>query len=277
MFLHTYHPQPIILKIGVISIHWYGLLITVGIVLGLILVNRLAKNYNLKKDEIFDLAFYLVIFGLIGARLWSVLTETSGYYWQNPWAIFKIWQGGLAIHGAITVGILVLFFYSRRKGNNLFLWLDLIVLALILGQAFGRWGNYFNQEIFGRPTNLLWGIPINLENRPVGYENFEYFHPTFLYESFWNFLIFIFLLILHLRQIKKGIISDGKIFSFYLIFYGFGRFFLEFLRVDYQSIVLGLRFEQMVALVLFFVGWIILIYRLKVVKHNAGLFAKLNN
>lgn len=261
MFLHTYHPQPIILEIGFISIHWYGLLITIGVILGLILANWLAKKYNFKKDEIFDLAFYLVIFGLIGARLWSVLTETSGYYWQNPWAIFKIWQGGLSIHGAIVGGILFLFFYSRKKKINLFNWLDLLAPVLILGQAIGRWGNYFNQEIFGRPTDSVLGIPISPENRPFGYDNFEYFHPTFLYESIWNFLIFVFLMVFHLKQIKRGRITDGKIFSFYLIFSGFGRFFLEFLRIDHQSIVLGLRFEQMVALVLFLTGFVILIIR----------------
>ena len=174
-FLHNFLPDPILFHWGFLTVHWYGVLVVAGIIAGLLLVLRLAKQFNIKSDEVYDLAFYLIIFSLLGARLYAVLLEWP-YYLKNPGEIIAVWHGGLAIHGAIIGGLLTLVVYCRlaslrgrsgRKKQNFWQWADLIAVAIPLGQAIGRWGNYFNQELFGRPTSLPWGIPILRQNRPV--------------------------------------------------------------------------------------------------------------
>jgi len=231
-FLHTYQPSSIIFKFNIFEIHWYGLLIVIAILLGTWLTVFLAGKYKIKKEDVINLVLYLLFFGLLGARIFYVLLFPS-YFFSQPLEILKIWQGGLGIFGAIFAGFLVIFFYAKRHNFSYLILLDLFAPALILGQAIGRWGNYFNQELYGSPTNLSWGIPIgNL-----------YYHPCFLYESFWNFGVFLILLLLHKKR------QEGIVFSFYLILYSLGRFFIEFLRVDLQPIILGLRFFQFVSLV----------------------------
>src|SRR3990167_4879685 len=161
-----------------------------------------------------ELAFGLVVSGLVGARLYHVLNEWS-YYWAHPLRIFAVWNGGLAIHGALIAGLIFLWFYTKRQSTSylpsdamhqalqagklpatsyLFWLLDLLAPAVLLGQAIGRWGNYFNQELFGYPTSLPWSIPISLENRPLAFQTANYFHPTFLYESLWDLMGFVLLL-----------------------------------------------------------------------------------
>lgn len=267
-FLHNFRPQPIILRLGSLNIYWYSSLIVLALVLGLILVFKLASRFGVKKESLENLIFYLVIVGFIGARLYHVFSEFH-YYLKNPLMIFKVWQGGLGIYGAIIAGLLVLFWFGKKQGINFLSLADLFVPALALGQAIGRWGNYFNQEVFGRPTGLAWGIPINVANRPAEFFSSQYFHPTFLYESIWNFLIFLVLLLMIRRGFRMGAFGfckpkasercSGAIFALYLILYSFGRFWLEFVRIDSQPMLLGLRLAQTVSLVGFIVGLFILV------------------
>ncbi|MBL7141907.1 prolipoprotein diacylglyceryl transferase [Patescibacteria group bacterium] len=259
-FLHTYQPQPIIFRLGFLNIYWYSLLIVISLFLGLGLILKLSQRFKIKKQAIENLFFYLVIFGFLGARAYHVLTELP-YYLKNPLDIFKTWQGGLGIYGVIIVGLIVLYFFSRKHKLSFLSLADLIVPGLILGQAIGRWGNYFNQEIFGQPTSLPWGIPIETINRPIEFLSAQYFHPCFLYESIWNFLVFLFLIFL-IRSVAirpQPAQQAGRVFAFYLILYSFGRFFIEFLRIDLQPMLLGLRLAQVVALVIFILGWALLL------------------
>ena len=177
-FLHSYRPQPIFIRLGFWNIHWYGLLIALAIFLGLILIIKIAPKY---KPHLQNIIFNIIIFGFIGARIYYIFNELP-HYLANPLEVFKIWEGGLGIYGAVIGGGLALFLYARNQKLSFLFLTDLIAPVLILGQALGRWGNYFNQEIFGKPTNLPWGIPIDVANRPLKFLNFQYFHPCFFYE-----------------------------------------------------------------------------------------------
>lgn len=250
-FLHNFRPQPIVLRLGFFNVYWYGCLMVLSIVLGLILVLKLAPKVKIKRQILWDLAFYLVIAGFIGARLYDVFAEFP-YYLKNPLDVFKVWQGGLSIYGAIIGGLMVLFFFSRKHKIDFFTLADLLVPALALGQAIGRWGNYFNQEIFGRPTDLAWGIPIELASRPAEFFSFQYFHPCFLYESIWNFLVFLVLIFFWRFNLRRG--KPGMALALYLILYSSGRFFMEFLRIDPQPMWIGLRLNQITAILVFLVG-----------------------
>jgi len=253
-FLHNFEPQPIILRLGFLNIYWYSCLIVLGLLLGLILVFKLSPRFKIKKELLENLFFYLVISGFLGARLYHVLSELP-YYLNHPWQVFAIWQGGLGIYGAIVVGCLVLFWFGRKNKINFLSLTDLLAPSLILGQAIGRWGNYFNQEIFGKPTDLPWGIPIQIGSRPLEFLSNQYFHPTFLYESIWNFLIFLILIFVLIKISPK----PGRIFSLYLIFYSLGRFFFEFLRIDVQPTLFNMRLAQIVSLLVFLFGFYLLI------------------
>ncbi|MCD4705869.1 prolipoprotein diacylglyceryl transferase, partial [bacterium] len=178
MFLHTYHPDPIMFSFGHFQFYWYGFFISLAIIAGIIVARKLGKKYKIDQRKIFDLAVYIIVCGLLGARIYHILIEAN-YYIQYPIDIFKFWQGGLAIHGAIIGGIIAGYFYSKKHKLNFWLNADIVAVSLALGQAIGRWGNYFNQELFGFPTNLLWGIPIDdLYRSFSAYQNFEYFHPA---------------------------------------------------------------------------------------------------
>ncbi|MBU4257430.1 prolipoprotein diacylglyceryl transferase [Patescibacteria group bacterium] len=253
MFLHTLHPRPILISFGPINIYWYGLLVVLGILAAIAVTLKLSSYYNIKKEVIIDLAFYLVIFGIIGARLYDVLLELP-YYLNHPFDVFKIWQGGLAIHGAIIAGIITIWLFAKKRELNPWLAASIIVPGLALAQAIGRWGNYFNQELFGKPTGLSWGIPIDLMNRPIEYISYEFFHPTFLYESIGSFIIFIVLIFLHFLMIKKTIIRYELSVMSYTILYSILRFSTEFIRIDKTPVIFNLRFPQIASLVIIFLS-----------------------
>jgi len=246
-------PNSILLSLGPIKIHWYGFLIFLAFWLAFFISLKRAKKYNLTKDHVYDLTFWLFLSGLIGARLYHVFSEFS-YYWQNPREILFFWQGGLGIYGAILGGILVLLFWSKKNKKSFLSLLDFYTPLILLGLAIGRWGNFFNQEIYGLPTNQSWGLFISLENRVPGYENYSYFHPTFFYESIFCFLLFTLLL---LRDRHKKI--NGELLVLAAFFYPLFRFFNEMLRLDYQPIFGGWRLGNWTSFLIFLIAIFLLL------------------
>jgi len=259
-FLHTFEPTSIIFQLGFVTIHWYGLFIVLGILSAYFLTSQLAKKHNISSDAIADLAFWLIIWGIIGARLYHVLLEFS-YYLSHPLNIFKIWNGGIAIHGAVIAGLIYLYYFCKKNKQDIFLLTALIAPGLALAQSIGRWGNYFNQELFGIPTDKAWGIPINFFNRPDVFAKAEYFHPTFLYESFGNFLIFLILIFLY-SFVKKQQKNNWYIVpTVYLLLYSILRFSLEFIRIDKTPEFLGLRWPQIASIFIVFMVLVFFLHR----------------
>lgn len=250
--LHTFNPQPILFSLGPINIFWYGLLMVIGIIAGLATTVYLGKKHNIKQDTILDLAFYLVIASILGARIYDIFLELP-YYSLHPWAVFKIWQGGLAIHGALIAGALTIYWFTKKYKLSFIKLAAIITPGLALGQAIGRWGNYFNQELFGRPTSLPWGIPIDFPFRPAQFADSTYFHPTFLYESLGDLLIFaiLFYVVNKFSAIKdrqQRYINYRFILLGYLLAYSVLRFALEFIRIDNAPTLFGLRWPQVTSL-----------------------------
>ncbi len=268
-FLHNFQPKPILFSFGSISIYWYGLFVVLGILSAVFISYKLADVYKIDKEKIIDLAFWIIVFGIIGARIYHIFLEFN-YYLKHPLDVFKIWNGGIAIHGGIIAGLIVIYLFSKKEKINFWLLTSIIVPGLALGQAIGRWGNYFNQELFGLPTNLPWGIPINIINRPIQYISFSYFHPTFLYESLGNLLIFFILFFSHLfiiRKQKKSFYSFFVISAVYAILYSILRFGLEFIRIDSTPVVYGWRWPQIVSVIIIIV-FVSLFFLLPKIKKN---------
>jgi len=251
-FLHSFRPSALLLDAGPINIHWYGLCLVLGIIAALLVSFYLGRYYNISRDDIFDLSFWLIIGGLLGARIYDVLLELP-YYIGHPQYILAVWRGGLAIHGGIIAGIIIIWLFARRRKISFFKLSALILPGLAIGQAIGRWGNYFNQELFGRPTNLPWGIPIDILNRPADYVSFSYFHPTFLYESLGCLIIFLILLFLNLWAAKRQKFSQifyVWLLSLYMVLYSILRFSLETIKIDATPHILGLRWPQFMSLII---------------------------
>ena len=258
MFLHSWHPQPILLHLGSLQIHWYGLTLALGALAGWLLSRWLAKRDGIDQRRFDDLSMWLLIFGLLGGRLYHVLNELP-YYLDHPGQIIAIWQGGLAIHGAIIGGLLTVIIYARQQKLNPWKLVDIIVPGLALGQAIGRWGNYFNQELFGRPTNLPWGIPIDITHRPTGYEAFQFFHPTFLYESLGSLVIVGILVWVCRKYLSHW--APGSVTLLYFILYPLLRISTESLRLDPTPIIAGVRLPILVSSVMILSALILLITR----------------
>jgi phosphatidylglycerol:prolipoprotein diacylglycerol transferase len=240
-------PGPILFEWGPVVIRWYGFLIASAVLIGVSLSANLARRRGFNPDLVGDLAIWLVIAAIPCARLYYVAFEWKQYA-QHPEEILAIWHGGIAIHGAILGGIIAALIFARLKKVAFWQLADLVAPSLILGQAIGRWGNFFNSEAFGRPTNLPWKLYIPVAQRPPGYTQFEYFHPTFLYESLWDLGVFILLLTVFFRGLKPNSrLKTGTIFLIYWVAYSLGRFWIEGLRMD--SLMLGpLRIAQVVSL-----------------------------
>jgi phosphatidylglycerol---prolipoprotein diacylglyceryl transferase len=240
-------PGPMLVEAGPLSIRWYGFLIASAVIIGVFLSQTLASRRGVDPELLSDLAVWLVVGAIPCARLYYVLFEWKQYV-QHPEQIVAIWNGGIAIHGAILGGLLATLIFCRLKRASFWQLADLVAPSLILGQAIGRWGNFFNSEAFGAPTNLPWKLLIPLSRRPPGYEGFEYFHPTFLYESLWNGGVFVLLLTLFMRGVQGKLnLKVGTLFLAYWVAYSTGRFWIEGLRTD--SLMLGsLRIAQVVSL-----------------------------
>ncbi|MBD2099155.1 prolipoprotein diacylglyceryl transferase [Trichocoleus sp. FACHB-591] len=246
-------PGPILVELGPLTIRWYGLLIASAVLIGVSLSQALATRRRVDPDLIGDLIIWLVVAAIPSARLYYVLFQWQEYA-QRPEDIIAIWKGGIAIHGAILGGLVASLIFARIKRVSFWQLADLVAPSLILGQAIGRWGNFFNSEAFGRPTNLPWKLFIPPEQRPVGYENVAYFHPTFLYESLWNLMVFGILITLFFRGLRgKPALKVGTLFLVYLVSYSLGRFWIEGLRTD--SLMIGpLRIAQIISLVEISIG-----------------------
>jgi phosphatidylglycerol:prolipoprotein diacylglycerol transferase len=240
-------PGPILIELGPLTIRWYGLLIASAVLIGVSLSQYLAKRRNVDPNILGDLAIWLVIAAIPSARLYYVLFEWKQYA-QHPDQIIAIWNGGIAIHGAILGGTLAAIIFARLQKISVWQLADLVAPSLILGQAIGRWGNFFNSEAFGDPTDLPWKLYIPLERRPLNFANYEYFHPTFLYESLWNLMVFGILITLFFRGLKGSPrLKVGTIALVYMVAYSCGRVWIEGLRTD--SLMIGpLRIAQIVSL-----------------------------
>lgn len=249
-------------SLGGVTIYWYSVMILIGVLTGTYIVMKEAKRQN-KKEYIDNLIFYLVIAGIIGARIYYVIFEFDIYKYDLL-SILKVWEGGLAIYGAIIAGIIVTVYYAKKCNQSILSTTDILVPGLIIGQAIGRWGNFFNQEAHGTEVSLAFLKKLHLPSFIINgmHINGTYYHPTFLYESLWCILGLIILLIIRkITNRKKGIVT-----YIYFIWYGIGRLFIEGLRTD--SLYIGnIRVSQLVSIVLIIIGIIgIIINQIKTKK-----------
>ena len=275
IFLVLRSPGPELFQLGPFSLRWYGLLIAFSVLIGLNLSSELASKKGLKKSLINDLLPILVLASVIGARIYYVAFEWRNYTGKNFWSsinilnlnipipsAIEIWGGGIAIHGALIMGTLSIIFFCRWRKELFWNVVDVLVPSVALGQAIGRWGNFFNNEAFGIPTNLPWKLFIPFKFRPEIFSAKEYFHPTFLYESIWNFFIFGILIFLFKKSTKNEIrLPPGSLSCLYLIGYSLGRFWIEALRTDPLCLggvppfcEGGLRVAQLISLFLLSAG-----------------------
>jgi len=246
--------DPIAVQIGPLKIYWYGILITTAIIIGLLLAVREAGRRGLDPEHIVNLALVVIPAAFVGARLYYVIFQWD-YYAGNWREIIAVWHGGLAIHGGLLGGLLAGLFYVRKAKLSFWQMADIVAPSIILGQAIGRWGNFFNQEAHGGPVSeeFISHFPAFIQKGM--YIDGQYYHPTFLYESLWNLCVFLFLI--WYRRKSKAV--PGRVFLFYLLLYSVGRFFIEGLRTD--SLMLGpLRMAQVVSVSLILLSSVGLLY-----------------
>lgn len=248
--------DPIAFSLGPIEVHWYGVIIGVGIALALWLAMREAERRGLPKDIFADLMLWAIPIAIISARIYYVIFEWD-YYSQYPGEIIKIWNGGIAIHGALIGSVVTTYFFTRSRNVSFWKLADIAAPSIILGQAIGRWGNFMNQEAHGGEVSRAFLENLHLPEFIINqmYINGTYYHPTFLYESVWNFLGFI--LLMSLRRVNLG---RGELFLSYVIWYSIGRFFVEGMRTDSLMLTDTLRIAQTIsiALILFAIAlWIV--------------------
>ncbi|MFC0580924.1 prolipoprotein diacylglyceryl transferase [Micrococcoides hystricis] len=226
-------------SIGPLKIHAYALAIMLGIVLALWLGMKRWKERGGNPDAIYDIAFWAIPFGLIGGRLYHVFSSPDAYFGPgydgtgDPAKIIEIWNGGLGIWGAVALGAVGAWIATRGPGYRFSSVLDVLAPGILLAQAVGRWGNWFNQELFGAPTDLPWGLKVDPDRVPAGYPVDTLFHPTFLYESLWNIVGVIILLAIDRRWALRG----GKMFWAYVAYYTLGRVWIEMLRIDQAEMI----------------------------------------
>jgi len=264
--------DPIAFSIGPIPIHWYGILIVTGILVAAYLSTFTARLFGEDPELVWDALVWCVLLGVIGARLYHVVTVPPSmgvdrwYYFRHPLEIFATWKGGLGIYGAVAGGALGLYIVIRRAKRNMWRWMDITVPGLVLAQAIGRWGNFVNQELYGKPTDLPWGIYIEPAYRLRGYEMFERFHPTFFYESMWNLAtsaVLVYLIWRYRNKLIPGIIS-----CIYFIAYSTIRFLLDFIRLD-SPMAGNLTIAQVVAIAVVLASLGTIFWRIRTYKAPA--------
>jgi phosphatidylglycerol---prolipoprotein diacylglyceryl transferase len=254
-------------QIGPLTIHFYGIIIMLGALAAAYMAARQAKRDGRNPDLLWDAFPWVLIAGVIGARLWHVFTPSASqiemgltveYYLRNPLYLLDVRRGGLGIPGAVIGGALGLLIFTRRKGEPFLRWADYVAPGLALAQGIGRWGNFVNQELYGAPTNLPWAIFIDPANRLPGFQNIAYYHPLFFYEFLWN--IGNMLVLLFISNRLRHRLHMGDVFLTYLVIYPLGRFLLEFLRLD-PSPVAGININQTIMLVIFVIAGALLFIR----------------
>lgn len=228
--------------LGPLTVYWYGILIMTAVLVGGIVASLEAKRRGENEDHIWNMLIVVVLLGIVGARLYHVFSSPAGgnvgwaYYRQTPLAILAIWDGGLGIYGAILGGLIGVLLYTYRHRLGLLRYLDISAPALLIGQAIGRWGNFVNQELYGPPTTLPWGITIDQYHRIAPFDDLTRyplttrFHPDFLYESLWNLAGFVLFIVLGRKFAAR--LQEGDLFLAYLIWYPLGRLWVESLRPD---------------------------------------------
>ncbi|GAB7072064.1 prolipoprotein diacylglyceryl transferase [Mycobacterium hodleri] len=245
----AYLPSPSqgVWHLGPIPIRAYALCIIAGIVVAIWLTQRRWRARGGNPDDVADIALWAVPFGIVGGRIYHVVTDPELYFLpgRDPIKAFYIWDGGLGIWGAVALGAVGAWIGCRRRGINLLDFGDALAPGLILAQAIGRWGNYFNQELYGRPTTLPWALQIDPAHRPADTPTIGLYHPTFLYESLWNVAVAILLLWVD----RRFTMSRGKLFALYVAAYTVGRGAIEALRIDHANHFLGLRLNDWTSLI----------------------------
>ena len=255
----NFHFSPVAFELGIFCIHWYGIIICISFLAGIIYSFSKAKKIKVEKDNLLDVTLFSVFFSIIGARIYYILfCKNFNYYLKNPIKIFAIKEGGLAIYGGIIFAVLTSFIVCKIKKIEYLKVLDCASFGIFLGQAIGRWGNFFNQEAFGTKTNFLLGMCS--ENTAS-----ETVHPCFLYESFWCLFGILFLEII----LKKSYTFKGQLFSLYTLTYGSGRFFIESIRTD--SLLLphtGIRISQLISIIFIIFSLVFFIFKSKNAKNK---------
>ncbi len=260
--------NPVLIDLGFFQIRWYSIMLLIAFLVGMFFIFKEGKKLGIDKDFLFNLTFWTIIFSLIGARLYYILFNFSEYS-SNLIEIFKIWHGGLAIHGGIIAGVITIIVYTKKYNVDIFKVLDIFAPALIIGQAIGRWGNFFNAEAHGAATTITILQKYHIPNFIIqGMKiNGVYYHPTFFYEFLWCLVGFIILLIF--RRMKN--IKNGQTTALYLIWYGIGRFVIEISRTD-SLMFSGFKVAQIVSIIFVITGVILFI-----VKQKKGHFEDLYN
>ena len=241
-------PSQGVWHLGPFPIRAYALCILAGIVVAVFITERRWRARGGPPGVVLDIAGWAVPFGIVGGRLYHVVTDPELYFLpgRDPWNALKIWDGGLGIWGAVALGALGAWIGARRAGVPLAMFADAAAPAIPIAQAFGRWGNWFNQELFGAPTTLPWGLRIDPAHRPAGYEQYATFQPTFLYESLWCLAV-AGLVLWADRQFS---LSRGRAFALYIAAYTVGRAWIEYLRIDTANHILGLRLNDWTSLLI---------------------------
>ncbi|MGE7778566.1 prolipoprotein diacylglyceryl transferase [Peribacillus sp. NPDC097264] len=249
--------NPIAIELGSIQIHWYGLIIGFGVLLGLIIALRESERRGLDKELFTDMILFAVPIAIICARIYYVIFQWD-YYSQNPGDIIKIWNGGIAIHGALIGSVLTAIIFAKVKNVSFWKLADIAAPSLLLGQAIGRWGNFMNQEAHGGEVTRAFLENLHLPEFIINqmYINGTYYHPTFLYESVWNIVGVVILLLLRKVNLRRG-----ELFLTYVLWYSVGRFFIEGLRTDSLMLTDSLRIAQVISIVLIIIAVAFVLYR----------------
>lgn len=240
----------VVFEFGGYSLHYYGVIMFCAIITAVFVIHFVAKKYykDVDTELVLDILPGIILFSLLGARTYYVLMDFS-YYANHPAEIFAVWNGGMSIHGGIIGGVLSGLAYAKIKNFSFLKYADVFAYGLVLGQAIGRFGNYFNCEAFGKPCSIPYiKLFIPLQYRPFGFEEYSYFHPAFLYESLWDVFVFLmlFFVVRKFAALKK--LSDGTVFFSYLLLYSIGRFFIEWCRLDSVRDFFGLPVAQIVSI-----------------------------
>ncbi|SDE87181.1 prolipoprotein diacylglyceryl transferase [Sporomusa acidovorans] len=247
-------------SIGMFNFSWFGIILATAIIVAVAINWYNVRLHRENSDKFLDLTLYSIPVGLVGARLYYVAVNWE-IYAESPGEILQLSHGGLAVHGAIIGVILTIWLYSRATRNSFWRWGDIVAPGLILGQGIGQWGNFINQDAFGYPTDAPWGIYIDYIYRPPGYEQFDFFHPIFLYEFCWDLFVFSILFALNWLIVKRpNKLAPGSLFLFYLFLYSAGRFVIEGLRLDSETIG-GWRLAQVVSITAMFITGLLVIGR----------------